>query len=258
MKQRTIKEGFSFEGIGLHSGMLCKARVKPAAEETGITLNNTPATAENVTKTSRNTTVAGIAVAEHFLAAAFGLGIDNLAVEVKGGEFPAMDGSSLPFVQALQNAGIVEQAAEKNFIKVKFPIIVTDEDKSLKAALFNGLRLHFMVDFPGIGEQKFIFEDAFAAQIAPARTVGYLKEHEALKEQGLALGASLENALVIGESGYLNQPRFADEIVRHKILDLIGDLALLGRPLQAEIWANQTGHRHNIELVRRILENDRA
>lgn len=258
MKQRSIKKGFELQGIGLHSGVSCKINVSPAKEDTGTILNSKKATVENVSNTNRGTTVAGVAVTEHFLAAAYGLGIDNLLVEIEGGEFPALDGSALPYVEALEKAGIVELAADKNFIKLKFPVEAGDKETWLKARPCNGFRVHFMVDFLGIGEQNFVFEDQFETGIAPARTVGYLKEHEALKKQGLALGASLDNALVIGKDGYLNKPRFPDEIVRHKILDLIGDLALLGRPLEAEIFAQKSGHRHNIELVRRILENDRA
>ena len=161
-------------------------------------------------------------------------------------------------MKALEKAGIAELSADKNIIKVKFPITIGEKDTVLKATAHDGLKIHFMVNFPGIGEQKMTFESSFAKEVGPARTVGYLSEHESLKKQGLALGASLENALVIGDQGYLNEPRFKDEIVRHKILDLIGDLALLGRPIKAEVFAQKTGHRHNIELVRRILENDRA
>ncbi|MFH1362389.1 MAG: UDP-3-O-acyl-N-acetylglucosamine deacetylase [bacterium] len=258
MRQQSIEKSFTLQGIGLHSGKPCKVVVSPAKESSGIVLNNAPAIAAQVGKTNRGTTVAGVAVTEHFLAAAYGLAIDNLMVQVEGGEFPALDGSALAYVQALQKAKIIEQASEKKVLKVKSPLKVNEGERALEALPYNGFKVCFMVDFPGIGEQKLEFDlekNDFAAEIAPARTVGYLKEREALKSQGLGLGASLENALVIGDKGYLNKPRFKDEIVRHKILDLIGDLALLGRPIKAEIRARKSGHRLNIELARRILDN---
>ncbi|PIS31607.1 UDP-3-O-[3-hydroxymyristoyl] N-acetylglucosamine deacetylase [Candidatus Saganbacteria bacterium CG08_land_8_20_14_0_20_45_16] len=264
-QQQTISREVSLAGIGLHSGQTSQITLRPALENTGLVIvqgnQRLAATADHVQSTVRGTRLLNLATPEHLLAALFGLGIDNLEIIVKGSEVPILDGSALPFVEALLSAKIVSQSALKNPLKLNFPCQTAEKEARLEAWPGNGFKVNFMIDFPKVGQQKFSFSldhDSFIKEIAPARTVGYLAEHGALKKQGLALGASLENALVIGVNGYLNRPRFEDEIVRHKILDLMGDLALLGRPLEAEILANKTGHRHNIELVRRILENDRA
>jgi UDP-3-O-acyl N-acetylglucosamine deacetylase len=265
MKQKTIARSFSLSGIGLHSGKPASLKVNPAPENHGIVFikdgKKIPALAESVRETRRGTFLDRIAVTEHFLAAASGLGIDNLMVEVKGEELPALDGSALPYVEALEQAGIVEQSAEKDFIKPSKTIELCEGEASLSVSPCNSFEVNFMVEFPVVGAQQLTFSlpgGGFKREIAPARTLGFMEEYERLKKQGLALGASLENALVIGQDGYINPPRFPDEIVRHKILDLLGDLALLGRPLKAAIKAVKSGHRLNIMLVRRLLENDRT
>ncbi|MFA6548726.1 MAG: UDP-3-O-acyl-N-acetylglucosamine deacetylase [Candidatus Margulisiibacteriota bacterium] len=265
MKQKTIARSFSLSGIGLHSGKPTSIKVNTAPENHGIVFiqegKKVPARIESVRETRRGTFLEGIAVTEHFLAAASGLGIDNLMVEVKGEELPALDGSALPYVEALAQAGRLEQNAEKHFISLAETIELHAGDASLSVSPGDGLEIKFMVEFPVIGVQRMTFslsDAAFKREIAPARTLGFMEEYEKLKKQGLALGASLENALVIGQDGYLNAPRFPDEVVRHKILDLLGDLALLGRPLKASITAVKSGHQLNIALVRRLLENDRT
>ncbi|MBU0672486.1 MAG: UDP-3-O-acyl-N-acetylglucosamine deacetylase [Candidatus Margulisbacteria bacterium] len=261
MKQKTIKSPFKLAGIGLHTGEQTSLQVSPAAPNSGIIFikagRKIPAKVNQVKETKRGTSLDGIAVTEHLLAAIFALGIDNLEIEIKGGELPAMDGSALPFVEALEKAGIAEQTLNKNHLTVQQPLRLTAGEAALEALPYNGFKVDFMVDFPGIGEQHCSFElenEAFKKRIAPARTFGYIEEYELLKEQGLARGASFDNALVLGKDGYLNPPRFPDELVRHKILDLIGDLALLGQPLKAWIKANKSGHQLNIELVRRLTQ----
>jgi UDP-3-O-acyl N-acetylglucosamine deacetylase len=214
-----------------------------------------PALLENVKDTRRGTSLHGIAVTEHLLAALFALGIDNICVEVRGEELPALDGSALPYVEALAQAGITEQAAEKEYIALQQPIHLTTQEASLTALPHDGFKVDFMVNFPGVGEQRFSFDlekGDFKKEVAPARTFGYIEEYELLKERGLGQGASFENALVLGKDGYVNPPRFEDEPVRHKALDLIGDLALLGKMLRAEVRASRSGHELNIELCRRI------
>ena len=260
MKQKTIAKEFSLAGIGLHSGKPASLFFSPAPPNSGIYFikanHKIPARAGQVKATRRGTSLDGIAVVEHLLAAAGGLGIDNLQIEIKGDELPVMDGSALPYVEALEKAGLVEQKENTDPLILKRPLKVVENQASLLALPFHGFKIDFMVDFKVIGQQCFVFEaapGAFKKEIAAARTFGYLEEYELLKEQGLARGASFENALVLGKDGYLNTPRFPDELVRHKILDLIGDLSLLGRPLRAEIRARGSGHKLNIELVRRLL-----
>jgi UDP-3-O-acyl N-acetylglucosamine deacetylase len=256
------------EGIGLHSGQPVKVKIKPAPPGSGIIFvhegNRIPATIDQLKSTERGTCLNGIAVVEHFLSAAYGLGAYDLEVDVEGDELPALDGSALPWVEAIQNldsrkpclpAG--RQSAEHRTLKR--PIKINEGGASIEALPYHGFKVSFMVKFEGFGEQTLVFDpekQSYIKEIAPARTFGYLEETEELKRRGLALGASLGNALVLGKNGYVNKPRFPDELVRHKILDLIGDLALLGQPLRAEIRAVCSGHKLNTDLVRRIPEND--
>lgn len=259
MKQKTISKSFTLSGKGLHFGKDSSLFFSPAPPNTGIYFikdgRKIPALVNHVVETRRGTAVDGIAVVEHLLAAVYGLGIDNLQIEIKGDEPPALDGSALPYLESLQRAGIIEQKELKNFLILKQPIKIIEEEASLEVLPYRGFKVDFVVNFPGVGEQRYIFDSekiSFEKEIAPARTFGYIEEYEMLKEQGLALGASFENALVLGKDGYINTPRFPDETVRHKILDLMGDLALLGRPLLAEVKAIKSGHKLNIELVRRL------
>lgn len=249
------------KGPGLHSGREVEVTFQAAAPGSGLRFikngQEIPATIDQLTETNRGTTLGGIAVVEHLLAAVSGLGIEDLDMLVSGDEIPIMDGSALPFVNELIKSEITKKLKTKQPIILSRTIKVADGETSLEARPYNGFKVDFMVNFPIVGEQRLVFDgarDDFAKEIAPARTFGYVAELDLLKSRGLAKGASLENALVIGEDGYLNQPRFPDELVRHKILDLIGDLALLGRPLQAEIIAVKSGHELNARLVRRILE----
>jgi len=265
MKQRTIGRSFSLKGIGLHSGQPAGIEVAPAPADSGIVFltngERVPVSLASLNGTQRGTSLAGVAVVEHFLSAAAGLGLDNLTVTVHGPELPVMDGSALIFANALLEAGPVEQPADRHFLELEEVIRLSSGKARLEAAPYRGFKVEFMVKFEGFGEQSLIFEperQSYLKEIAPARTFGYLEEAEELKKKGLALGASTENALILSQKGYVNQPRFADELVRHKILDLIGDLALLGRPLRAAIKADCSGHKLNTELVRRILAHDRT
>ncbi|MFH2034731.1 MAG: UDP-3-O-acyl-N-acetylglucosamine deacetylase [Candidatus Margulisiibacteriota bacterium] len=260
MKQTTLKQECTFSGIGLHSGHNATIAVLPAPEDHGIVFYKEdriiPARVEEVVDTRRGTTLGGIIQVEHLLAAINGLKIDNLMIKVVGDEIPVLDGSALEFVKTFTSIGMAEQNKEKNFLELRQTVHFEEDGKSISAAPFDGFRVDFMVNFSIIGPESFEFKgttEEFIKEIAPARTFGYQKELEALQRQGLAKGASLENALAIGEKGFLNQPRFPDEPVRHKVLDIIGDLALLGKPLKAKITAKKTGHTANIELVRRIL-----
>jgi len=255
--QRTIEKAFTLEGIGLHTGKKVAATISPAEANAGVTINGILATARHVTATNRATTLGGVALVEHLLSAAYGLGLDNLTVSIQGPELPALDGSSLPWVEAFERAGVVELSSEKAYLGLQQPIRLSAGDSSLEALPYNGFKLDFMVKFEGVGEQFLSFDvkkQSYASEIAPARTFGYIEEYEELKAQGLALGASADNALILSRQGYRNEPRFPDEIVRHKILDLIGDLALLGRPLKAWIKAVRSGHQLNSELVRRLTD----
>ena len=245
-------------GIGLHSGRPVSVSIKPAHAGQGIVFIHNgvtiPATIDRLSRTERGTTLDGLAVVEHFLSAAYGVGTYDLEVEVTGDELPALDGSALPWVEAIAQIELRSWNVEHQ--ELKTAIKLSDGEATLSAHPYNGFRVDFMVNYEGFGEQKYSFDAKnlnYKEEIAPARTFGYLEEWEALKARGLALGASEDNALVLSKKGYVNQPRFPDELVRHKVLDLIGDLALLGKPLQAHIVANRSGHKLNAELVRRIL-----
>ncbi|HVN67400.1 MAG TPA: UDP-3-O-acyl-N-acetylglucosamine deacetylase, partial [Candidatus Sulfotelmatobacter sp.] len=212
----------TIEGIGLHSGQPVKATLTPAPAGSGITLlhrgKRFAATIKNLQDTNRGTSLAGLAVVEHFLSAAYGLGVYDLELTAEGDELPALDGSALPWVEA------IEKIATGN-LKVagcvlNSPVIINDGAASLAAFPYDGFKVDFMVNFEGIGEQRLVFDAErmdYRSEIAPARTFGYLAEYEELKQHRLALGASYDNALVLGPGGYVNQPRFPDELVRHKI-----------------------------------------
>jgi len=235
-----------------------------------------PLNINNVSGDKLATSLGEITLTEHLCAAINGLGLNNLIIECFSAEIPIIDGSSLPFVVAFEKAGIIEQPHVVRPFKLAQKITVKDGDAWLVAEPFNpasggtpehcieysnrdNLTIDFSVDFPVIGQQSFFFAgsvESFKKEIAPARTFGYEKDLEELHKNGFAKGASLENALGINEKGYMNKPRFDNEPVRHKILDLLGDLALLGRPLNAKIKAHKSSHRLNHQLVRRLLSND--
>jgi len=270
--QQTLNSHFELEGVGLHTGSLCRLRLSPAGAGEGVRFllpglkDSFPATVEYQTGANRCTTLGfqgqTVHTVEHLLSALAACGIDNCLIEVDGGEVPAVDGSALPFAHAIRKAGAQQQTLRREHIILEEPVWIEENGSTLIAFPSSKFRITCCIDFAHrvVGKQFFrvdVTAEAYEREIAPARTFGFLAEVEELRRQGLAGGGSLENALVIGDTGYLSPPRFDDEPVRHKTLDLIGDLALLGAPLQAEIVALKSSHRLNLLLARRILETRR-
>jgi len=271
-KQKTISKPVSFSGIGLHTGSLTTVTFKPAPENSGITFFRVdikdsppiPANIDYVVDVSRGTTIgigeAKVHTVEHALAAMVGLGIDNLNIELDAEEIPNGDGSSLPVMSTLQKAGIVEQEAEKQYITVDRPIYYRQGDVTLSILPADELRVSMTIayDHVAIGTQYAsytITEDTFAREIAPARTFCFLREVKMLQEKGLIRGGSLESAVVIGDDTILNDElRFPDEFVRHKILDLIGDMYLLGRPVKGHVVGVKGGHEKNVLFSKQIRD----
>jgi UDP-3-O-[3-hydroxymyristoyl] N-acetylglucosamine deacetylase/3-hydroxyacyl-[acyl-carrier-protein] dehydratase len=271
-RQKTISKPVSFSGIGLHTGSLTTVTFKPAPENAGITFFRVdldgspaiPANIDNVVDVSRGTTIgigdAKVHTVEHALAAMVGLGIDNLNIELDAEEIPNGDGSSLPVMAALQKAGIVEQSADKQFITVDRPVDYRQGDVTLSILPADELRVSMTIayDHVAIGTQYAsytITEDTFTREIAPARTFCFLREVKMLQEKGLIRGGSLESAVVIGDDTILNDElRFPDEFVRHKILDLIGDMYLLGRPVKGHVVGVKGGHEKNVLFSKQIKE----
>lgn len=250
------------EGIGLHSGQFGRIRIVPAPANSGIVFrvdgHVIPVAPESVVDSHYATTVgrngARVQTVEHLLAAAAGLGLDNLEVEVEGPEIPAGDGSAKLFVQLLTAAGRAEQSAPRRPVRIPFPIRVGSAGRWIQVIPADRFRISYTLDndHPAIGVQALSCtptERIFVEEFAPARTYGFLKDLGFLRRNGLARGASLENAIGLGKRGVLNGLRYRDEFVRHKILDLIGDLALLGRPVIGHVIARNAGHALNVELV---------
>ncbi|MBI5078958.1 UDP-3-O-[3-hydroxymyristoyl] N-acetylglucosamine deacetylase [Candidatus Saganbacteria bacterium] len=273
MSQSPGPNHVEIEGIGLHSGEKSKIILRPALPGAGIVFiqngEKIPALLQNLKGTQRTTSLCGLSVVEHLLSALAGTGVDDLEIEVIGREIPILDGSALPYVEALQKGGflnptivgkatiVAKPKKERNYLEIKTHLKVTGNHAALEVFPYRGFKVNFTVEFPGVGVQQFLFDaekQDYKKEIAPARTFGWREELEELKTKGLALGVSLDNALVLDKNGYVNQPRFPDEIVRHKILDLIGDLSLLGRPLRAEIRAARSGHKLNADLVEKIQD----
>jgi UDP-3-O-[3-hydroxymyristoyl] N-acetylglucosamine deacetylase len=247
-------------GTGLHTGRLVEMTLRPAPEGTGIVFRRSgrrsaavPASLQAVTGTAYCVTLGGrdgAQTVEHFLSAAWALGVDNLDVELSDVEVPGMDGSALPFVRAMRDVGLRPQAALRPMLRVQEPALVSGGAgwaAALPASRFAAKSI-VTLDPPGCGDQAATYEES----IAPARTWGYERDAELLRAQGLALGASLENTLVIGGAGFLNAPRFPNEPARHKLLDLLGDLALLGRAIQGVVIAVRSGHSLHIALARAL------
>ena len=272
--QRTIRREVRCSGIGLHTGKRIALKLKPAAPDAGIRFVRAdldsrpeiPACLECVADTRLATTLADggnrIATVEHLMAALAGMGIDNATVEVDGPEVPIMDGSAGPFVALINDAGVREQSCPRNFIIIEKPISVRDGDKSVVLAPSRKFEIKYTIDFdhPLLKKQSLstiISRRTFQKRICRARTFGFLKEVEYLWSNGLALGGSLENAVVIDESRILNEGglRYPDEFVRHKILDFIGDVSLLGLPLLGECTIFKSGHALNHTLIRRLCDS---
>ena len=280
MKQRTLKESVKVTGVGLHSGNKVTLHLRPAAANTGIiycrTDLNPPVVFKADAMAVRDTMLctclvndAGVRIStvEHLNAALAGLGIDNIIIEVNAPEIPIMDGSASPFVYLLLDAGIEEQEAAKKFIRVKRKIRVEEGDKWAELSPYNGFRLDFTIDFnhPAINKKVSGYRLDFSAQnfvhqISRARTFAFMKDIEYLQSQGLALGGSLDNAIVLDNYRVLNEDglRFKDELVRHKMLDAIGDLFMCGYNIIGDFKAYKSGHGLNNKLLRALLENQQA
>ena len=273
--QRTLRRPVSCKGIGLHSGNKVSLSLKPAPVDFGIRFQRTdlggleiPATVTHLGgiqyQTGLTREAVSVETVEHLLAALTALGIDNVIVELNHPEVPIMDGSSAPFVYLIQEAGVKRQQAPRRFLKVLRPISLTHGDKRIALYPSDHFKVTYSISFdhPLLRHQSRtmrITEESFVEEIAPARTFGFLKEVEMLRQRGLALGGSLDNAIVLGETGVLNNAlRFEDEFVRHKILDVIGDLSLVGHPVIGHLVAHRGGHALHTAFAAKILEETDA
>ena len=279
IRQRTLKNVIRATGVGLHTGNKVYLTLRPAAPDTGVVFRRVDldspvdikATADNVCDTNLSTTLGenGVTVAtvEHLLSAMAGLGIDNAYIDLSTGEVPIMDGSSGPFVFLLQSAGIVEQDAPKRFIRIKRPLLVEEQDKWAKFEPFDGFKVSFTIDFnhpvfngtPQNAEINFS-STSFVKEVSRARTFGFMSDFEKLRTNNLALGASLDNAIGVGDFKVLNEDglRYEDEFVKHKILDAIGDLYLLGHSLIGAYSGFRSGHALNNKLLKALIADQEA
>src|SRR3954451_20352045 len=273
--QRTLRRSVSCAGIGLHSGKKVTLSMRPAAAGTGIQFRRAdlgglevPATVQHVGGINYATGLTRGAVhidtVEHLLSALVSLGIDNVVVEWNSPEVPIMDGSAAPFVYLIHEAGVKTQSAPRKYMKVLRPITMTRGDKRIALYPSDHFKVTYSIayDHPLLRHQSRtirLSEEAFVDEIAPARTFTFLKEVEMLRQQGLALGGSLENAVVIGDTGVLNNGlRFDDEFVRHKILDVIGDMALVGYPIIGHLVAHRGGHALHTAFAAQVVEESDA
>ena len=279
LRQRTLKSLIGASGVGLHTGQKVRMTLRPAPPDTGIVFRridltspvDIPARAELVGDTRMASCLVrdGVRVStvEHLMSALGGLGVDNAYVDLDAPELPIMDGSASPFVLLIQQAGIEEQTAPKRFLRVMRRVEVRDGDKWARLEPYDGFKLSFSIDFrhPVIERSTQsvsvdFAETSYLKEIARARTFGFMHEVEELRESGLALGGGLDNAVVLDEYRVLNAEglRFADEFIRHKLLDAIGDLYLLGRPLLGAFSAHKSGHALNNRLLRALLTDQTA
>ena len=273
--QRTLRRHVSCVGIGLHSGNKVNLTLKPAPADFGIRFRRTdlgdlevPATVHNLAGIQLATGLArnevSIDTVEHLLAALVSLGVDNVIVELNSPEVPIMDGSAAPFIYLIQEAGVKRLQAPRKYLKIVRPIMISRGDKRIALYPSEHFKVTYSIsyDHPLLRHQSRtlrITEESFIEQLAPARTFTFLKDVETLRQNGLALGGSLENAIVLGETGVLNNAlRFEDEFVRHKILDAIGDLALVGYPVIGHLFAHRAGHALHTEFAAKILEEAHA
>ena len=273
--QRTLRRQISCVGIGLHSGNKVNLSLKPAAADYGIRFRRSdlgdheiPATVHNLAGIQLATGLArnevSVETVEHLLAALVSVGIDNVIVELNSPEVPIMDGSAAPFLYLIHEAGVKRLATARRFLKVLRPLSLAMGDKRIALYPSDHFKVTYSIafDHPLLRHQSRtirITEESFVEDIAPARTFGFLKEVEMLRQQGLALGGSLENAVVIGDTGILNNAlRFDDEFVRHKILDVIGDMALVGHPIIGHLVVHRGGHALHTAFAARVLEESDA
>jgi len=279
IRQRTLKNVIRATGIGLHTGEKVYLTLRPAAVDTGIVFRRVdldppveiPARAENVGDTTLSTSLvcngARIATVEHLLSALAGLGIDNAYVDVSAPEVPIMDGSAGPFVFLVQSAGLEDQNAPKRFIRIKRPVKVEDGDKWARFDPFEGFKVSFAIEFdhPVFKNrcQEAVVDfstTSFVKEVSRARTFGFMRDVELMREKRLALGASLDNAVVVDDYRVLNEDglRYDDEFVKHKVLDAIGDLYLLGRSLIGAFSGFKSGHALNNRLLRALMADESA
>jgi len=275
-RQRTLSDEVGCTGIGLHSGQKVKINIRPAPTDTGIRFIRTDldkrpmvkAHFKNVVDTTLATTIgfngSKVSTIEHLMAAFFGLGIDNAIVELDGPEVPIMDGSAAPFVFLIKSAGISEQKNPKRFIVIKRPFKVNDGNRSVAIYPSKDLRISYMIDFehPLLRNQRYELAFSgrdFAREISSARTFGFLKDVETLKENGFAKGGSLDNAIVVDDFRIINEDglRFKDEFVRHKILDFIGDLSIIGSPVIGHFVVKKSGHFLNQHMLKKLIKSKR-
>ena len=268
LNQRTIKRPVTLKGVGLHSGLDAKVTIHPAPANTGVVFlaggSRIKASYENVADTSYATTLRSgevkAATVEHLLAALSGLRIDNAYIELYGSEVPILDGSALPFVQALKAAGLAVLDAPRKYMKIIKAVTVHEGDKSASFLPSPAPRITCRIDFdrPPISDQSRSVDvdpGFFERELAPARTFGFMHEVEMLRRMGLARGGSLDNAVVVDGERVLNEEglRFPDEFVRHKMLDIVGDVSLAGMPVIAHIVADKSGHELNQRLLREVF-----
>ena len=278
IRQRTLRNSIKATGIGLHTGKKVYLTLRPAPVDAGIVFRRVDldpvaevvASAENVGETKLSTVLvngaARVSTVEHLMSALAGLGIDNAIVELSAEEVPIMDGSAGPFVFLIQSAGIEEQQAAKKFVRVLKPVTVEDGDKSVTFKPFDGFKVNFSISFDHPAFENRIVNaevdfstTSFVKEVSRARTFGFMHEIEFLRSQGMALGGSMNNAIVVDQHRILNEDglRYEDEFVKHKVLDAIGDLYLLGNSLIGEFCAHKSGHAlNNIALRALIAQTD--
>jgi len=272
--QRTLRRSVSCVGIGLHSGCKVTLSLKPAPTDHGIRFRRTdrndfelPATVRHLAEFQLATGLArdqvSVETVEHLLAALVSMGVDNVVVELNSPEVPIMDGSAAPFIYLIQEGGLKRQPKPRRYLKIVRPIALSRGEKRIALYPSDHFKVTYSISFdhPLLRHQSrtlTITEESFVEEVAPARTFTFLKDVEMLRQNGLALGGSLENAVVLGETGVLNALRFEDEFVRHKILDAVGDLALVGYPVIGHLVAHRAGHALHTEFASRILEETQA
>lgn len=279
IKQRTLKNVIRATGVGLHTGKKVYLTLRPAPANNGIIFRRVdlepvveiPACPDNVGDTRLSTTLTRdgvrISTVEHLLSALAGFGIDNAYVDLSADEVPIMDGSAGPFVFLIQSAGVVEQNKPKQFLRIKNQVTVEEEDKWARFDPFDGFKVGFTIEFnhPVFDERSCKAEidfstTSFVKEVSRARTFGFMRDVELLRQNNLALGGSLDNAVVVDDYRVLNEDglRYEDECVKHKILDAIGDLYLLGHSLIGSFTGYKSGHELNNKLLKRLLENEEA
>jgi UDP-3-O-[3-hydroxymyristoyl] N-acetylglucosamine deacetylase len=270
MMKRTLAGDISFSGVGIHTGKKVHVRLRPydrgeilfrRLDLDGMEMRLDAQSVEAKNSTAILSGEKRIQTIEHLMAVFFGLGIDSALVELDGPEIPALDGSALPFARAVLDCGSEPLSLAKKTLRIQKPFVLREGDASVSFGPGAGLTISYSIifDHPLIGSQEKTFSlsaEGFVDEIAPARTFGFLKDVDRLREQGMALGGSLDNAVVLDDEGVINGPlRFPDEFVRHKILDFLGDLALLRHSLSGEFRAHKAGHRLHLLTVRHLLTN---